>query len=114
MTTDSLFMSEINDLRAQLEASEKQGAEMRTVLTDFIKKVEHGEARSVRTYAAALKATANDCGRDYVHKDKVKPLVDALAKIYNYPVCMEPVGGALAMQDIAKEAIHYAITQGMP
>jgi hypothetical protein len=38
----------------------------------------------------------------------------ALRRIYEYPIHSEPVGGAMAMQDIAKDALKPANDQTLP
>lgn len=44
--------------------------------------------------------------QEVINGSKLQRYLDALQKIANYPVHSEPVGGAMAMQDIAFEGMR--------
>ena len=86
----------------ELESAQKACAEMRDALSEAQRNIlaHHSITVIVKSYEEGLTgscpvcddgkfrrydlALSSDCGRDYVHKYKVKPLVEAIEKLNGY------------------------------
>ena len=91
----------VADLIVERDAARKQCAAMRQAIEDFVYNIKHHhvagwgdvsrcDVAADNSFKELMKAISTDAGRDYIAKEQIKPLVEALQFAHMDSLCVDP------------------------
>ena len=114
-------MEHIDKLSEELEVVKKQAAAMRQAIGDFVHNVKHNHVAGMGDFRDTVECDASfrelepslssNAGHDYISRESVKPLVDALVRAHQE--VMDGVVDWLDLEECIDNAVIHARTLGL-